>query len=399
MYWYHPHPHGRTAPQTYGGVYGVVMVEDDDERALRKALDVTPGTTEIPLVLQDRRAGTGYAPTPADLIHGYLGDELYVNGVRCPFLDVATRLYRFRILNACNARTLSLAVRTAAGTPIPFSLIGSDGGLLPARSMHAGVPCHGGTYRCAGRPAPRRSRRNRVLHTLAFDAMHAEARCPRRSICRGERNARVQRKRPRSRGELARRAPRRCSVARAKRCDLRPSNSGQPVSHRSHRHGKRASGRSPGLCQGPVANQRPRFEMGVTPIEVARGTVEPGCCATTTRACRTRTSARVHSRYRRAKPVRTPSPRSPSMRRDACPPISDARIRCWYGPASPCASPSIYHRFWTADLHVSLPQPRTRGRRDDAWRGGARTRPLRPRRVRAYVPVAPPESAIPEGND
>jgi hypothetical protein len=24
---------------------------------------------------------------------------------------------------------------------------------------------------------------------------------------------------------------------------------------------------------------------------------------------------------------------------------------------------------------------------------------LRPRRVRAYVPVAPPESAIPEGND
>ena len=60
LYWYHPHPHGRTAAQTYRGLYGLLMVEDDDERALRVALDVSPGTTEIPLVLQDRRAGTGY---------------------------------------------------------------------------------------------------------------------------------------------------------------------------------------------------------------------------------------------------------------------------------------------------------------------------------------------------
>jgi hypothetical protein len=43
------------------------MVEDDEERALRAALDLSPSTTEIPLVMQDRRVGTGYAPTPADL--------------------------------------------------------------------------------------------------------------------------------------------------------------------------------------------------------------------------------------------------------------------------------------------------------------------------------------------
>ncbi len=75
MYWYHPHPHGRSAPQTYRGLYGLILVEDDDERALRTALDVAPGATEIPLVLQDRRAGVDYAPTPADLTHGFLGDE------------------------------------------------------------------------------------------------------------------------------------------------------------------------------------------------------------------------------------------------------------------------------------------------------------------------------------
>ena len=47
MYWYHPHPHGLTAAQTYRGLYGVIQVEDDDERALRKVLDLAPGTTEI----------------------------------------------------------------------------------------------------------------------------------------------------------------------------------------------------------------------------------------------------------------------------------------------------------------------------------------------------------------
>ena len=35
LYWYHPHPHGRTAAQTYRGLYGLLIVEDDDERALR----------------------------------------------------------------------------------------------------------------------------------------------------------------------------------------------------------------------------------------------------------------------------------------------------------------------------------------------------------------------------
>src|SRR5258705_11000593 len=132
MYWYHPHPHGLTAAQTYSGLYGLILIEDDDERALRAALDLTPGITEIPLVLQDRRAGADYAPTPEDLMHGWLGDELFVNGTHCPYLDLATRIYRFRILNAANARTLSLAFRTATGALLPFTLIGNDGGLLPA---------------------------------------------------------------------------------------------------------------------------------------------------------------------------------------------------------------------------------------------------------------------------
>jgi suppressor of ftsI/bilirubin oxidase len=61
-----------------------------------------------------------------------LGDTVLVNGTACPYLDVATRIYRFRVLNASNARNYRLGFRTASGTPVAFTLIGNDGGLLPA---------------------------------------------------------------------------------------------------------------------------------------------------------------------------------------------------------------------------------------------------------------------------
>jgi blue copper oxidase len=133
LYWYHPHPHGLTAGQAYRGLFGALEITDDDEAKLRAALDLVPGQSEIALVLQDRRGGdNGYAPSPMDQTHGFLGDGVLVNGTACPYLDVATRLYRFRLLNASNARTYRLAWRTASGTTLPFTLIGNDGGLLPA---------------------------------------------------------------------------------------------------------------------------------------------------------------------------------------------------------------------------------------------------------------------------
>jgi blue copper oxidase len=131
LYWYHPHPHGMTAAQAYRGLFGMIEVEDEDEGRLRAALDLVPGMTEIPLVLQDRR-GNGYAANDADRMHGFLGDTVSINGTACPYLDVATRIYRFRVLNASNARTYRLGLRTADGGSVPFTLIGTDGGLLPA---------------------------------------------------------------------------------------------------------------------------------------------------------------------------------------------------------------------------------------------------------------------------
>jgi len=131
-YWYHPHPHGATARQTYRGLFGILAVEDDDERALRRALDLTPGVTELTLVLQDRRASARnrYMPAPEDVLFGWYGDLPQVNGSVRPFHAVGARRYRLRLLNASNARTYRLAFRRDDGAGLPFQLLGTDGGLL-----------------------------------------------------------------------------------------------------------------------------------------------------------------------------------------------------------------------------------------------------------------------------
>ena len=71
-----------------------------------------------------------YTPSDEDLLHGWYGNEVLVNFTPRPFLDVAPRRYRFRVLNASNARIYRLALRRDDGTPMPFDLIGTDGGLL-----------------------------------------------------------------------------------------------------------------------------------------------------------------------------------------------------------------------------------------------------------------------------
>jgi len=174
LYWYHPHPHGMTAGQAYRGLFGLIEIEDDDEHRLRAALDLVPAKTEIPLVLQDRRA-SDYAPNDADRTHGFLGGSVLVNGTACPYLDVATRIYRFRVLNASNARTYRLGLRAAGGEEIPFTLIGTDGGLIASS-----LPCKEAFLASAERIdilvdlSDAAVGETLVLETRAFDPMHTE---------------------------------------------------------------------------------------------------------------------------------------------------------------------------------------------------------------------------------
>ncbi|RFB79623.1 multicopper oxidase family protein [Methylovirgula sp. 4M-Z18] len=127
-YWYHPHPHGRTAEQVYRGLAGAFIV-----KAKSDPIPAAYGDTSL-LFTDLRIAADGTMPgnTMADLMNGRVGDHVLVNGVKNPTLTLPPgTARRFRLFNATNARYLRLAFGG-----LPITIIGSDGGLLEA-------PVHG----------------------------------------------------------------------------------------------------------------------------------------------------------------------------------------------------------------------------------------------------------------
>jgi len=131
--WYHPHPHALTAGQVYRGLASFLIVEDEEDDALARALDLKLGITDLPLMLQDRHFDVqGNVLRTTDLAShflGHLGSVPLVNGRPATRLDVLPRIYRLRLLNASGSRVLRLAF-IRDDTPQPFLVIGTDGGLL-----------------------------------------------------------------------------------------------------------------------------------------------------------------------------------------------------------------------------------------------------------------------------
>ncbi|MBI4274300.1 MAG: multicopper oxidase domain-containing protein, partial [Rhizobiales bacterium] len=109
-HWFHPHPHGNTAKQVYGGLAGMIIVSDGGDRD--RGLPTTYGVDDLPIVLQDKRFGRNgelvYAPTMMDIMHGLRGDTLLVNGAIGPAASVPAGFVRLRLLNAANARIFDL---------------------------------------------------------------------------------------------------------------------------------------------------------------------------------------------------------------------------------------------------------------------------------------------------
>jgi len=136
LYWYHPHPHGpdggRVGFQSYAGLAGPLIIEDDAERAL----GLPTGDQEMILVLQDRSFAGDNELTYLDSgmgsmmarVRGFLGDQVLVNGQPPEIREVGTRPYRLRILNGSNSRIYKLA--WSDGRPV--TVIGTGGGLLAA---------------------------------------------------------------------------------------------------------------------------------------------------------------------------------------------------------------------------------------------------------------------------
>ncbi len=132
LLWFHDHALGATRLNVFAGLAaGYILRDEFDTGGADNANGLPFGPYEIPLVVQDRQFnsdGTFLYPT-SDIegvtwIGEYFGNVMLVNGKVWPFLNVEPRMYRFRILNGCNARILSLDI----GGP-DFWQIGAEGGM------------------------------------------------------------------------------------------------------------------------------------------------------------------------------------------------------------------------------------------------------------------------------
>jgi len=141
--WYHDHRMDFTAPQVWRGLAGFYILRDAQE----ERLSLPRGDKEIALLICDRSFDADgsfrYPALDASLretrgvadqyMGGVLGDVILVNGAPWPKFEVANVKYRFRILNASNARRYQLALEPSSAALIQ---IGSDGGLLAAPQAH-----------------------------------------------------------------------------------------------------------------------------------------------------------------------------------------------------------------------------------------------------------------------
>jgi spore coat protein A, manganese oxidase len=127
--WYHDHAMGIERLNMYAGMFGAYLIRDQVE----DALNLPRGPYEISLLICDRmlrQDGQLYYPISRNPEGPWMpevfGDCFLVNGKLLPYLNVEPRKYRFRILNASNARFYRLTMENGQS----FHQIGTDQGLL-----------------------------------------------------------------------------------------------------------------------------------------------------------------------------------------------------------------------------------------------------------------------------
>ncbi|WP_422366516.1 multicopper oxidase domain-containing protein [Pelagibius sp.] len=127
--WYHSHTHGKSGEQTYRGLAGMILIDDDETDAMD--LPRRYGIDDIPIVIQDRtfdeQGRLVYSLMEADE-DGWYGDTVVINGAIAPVAKVPAGRVRLRLLNGANARFYIVAF---ADNRV-FHKIATDGGLLEA---------------------------------------------------------------------------------------------------------------------------------------------------------------------------------------------------------------------------------------------------------------------------
>jgi spore coat protein A, manganese oxidase len=161
--WYHDHTLGITRLNVYSGLAGFYFIRDENDSGKDKnSLRLPSGEYEKAYVIQDRmmkangelfypayqgepgysgyidEEGANWDPSKPTGLAEFFGDFMMVNGKAWPVQTVRNRRYRLRLLNGCDSRFLAIhfvAVKKGAtsiedGTPVPFTLVGADQGLL-----------------------------------------------------------------------------------------------------------------------------------------------------------------------------------------------------------------------------------------------------------------------------
>jgi len=187
MLWYHDHVWGFTRTNAYSGIASAYIIRDKFEGLLRNfglpEFIENGGKFELPIVIQDKvfvgedildEDPTWPGPTtPGSLWYPHIydadvgpspltipdpsvvpemfGDTMLANGLAYPEVTVEARRYRFRVLNACQARFLNLQLYVDDGSADGISLnsslaptnskgpdffvIGTEGGFLWAPTV------------------------------------------------------------------------------------------------------------------------------------------------------------------------------------------------------------------------------------------------------------------------
>jgi len=127
-YWYHPHHHGQAANQTFGGLYGAIVVDEGINMGQ---------VTERVMVISDVSVTTDGRVAGANMMSkmmGREGDFILVNGSVQPTASINRGEERWHIINACVSRNLNLSVAGAKA-----SLIQRDGHTLAKSEAAKGV--------------------------------------------------------------------------------------------------------------------------------------------------------------------------------------------------------------------------------------------------------------------
>ena len=145
--WYHDHSHPNTTRNTWMGLLGLFILDDDFDSALP-----LPGSAhELPLIICDRTfdannqlvspwataanqgAGGVALSAPQDDVAGL---TYLVNGVPQPYFQAEARRYRLRVLNGSVERPYDLRL-TGGGT---LTQIGNESGLLRSPAQQSSYP-------------------------------------------------------------------------------------------------------------------------------------------------------------------------------------------------------------------------------------------------------------------